>query len=181
MSSLRLEPPHKGPQLGKGKLNSSTEAHGPLGCPLVSALRTLEPKAKFWVRRGGPGGMNKPHHPDSPWVQLRPVFNEAGGTDLGAKPMARSAPQSSQQGYLVRPENWTFWLQDLTHDSSSLDKAPGNLAGRRAWGWDAHHFCPPPPPLLGPLEERRTPPEAENSDWLHPFEFYRVCKENKCV
>lgn len=78
--------------------------------------------------------MNEPHHPDSPWVQLKPVFNEAGGTDLGAKPMTCSAPPAHSRGLPNIKENWTLWLQALTHDSSSLDKAPGNLASRRELG-----------------------------------------------
>ena len=44
----------------------------------------------------------------------------------------------------------------------------------------------PPPlrenPVLGPYSRRRGPPPSALTAWLHPFEFCRVCKENKkCI
>lgn len=56
----------------------------------MSALKTLVPKTRFYVRRGAPKF-------NSPKVHMSPVFKKQKGKDLGAKPVACSTPQSSQE------------------------------------------------------------------------------------
>lgn len=88
-------------------------------------------------------------------TELRNTHNTAGKTGLGPKLGPAAAPRSSQHSCLTA----------LNEESAQWEE----LA------------LPENPSAGALLKEGKTPPSALTA-WLHPFEFCRVCKENKtCI